>query len=132
MRPGQTRTAQPVAAAAVRFMKAQSRGRWIVAAIIIVTLVGHGVFVVLPAVQKSGETLGGTLLGCCIVAAVLYALWRGYSWARWLFFMSSVIGLAWTAWLSFRWPDPFVVSKAIQAGIIALLLASPSVTVFMS
>ena len=52
-------------------MSVQDRGRWIVIAIICITLVGHTVFVVLPAAQ-TGAGLAGTI----------YRLWL----ARWVAF----------------------------------------------
>jgi uncharacterized protein (DUF983 family) len=114
-------------------MKAQDRGRWIVIAIICIILVGHTVFVVLPAAQTAGQGLLGSLLGYGLLAGLLFALWRGYGWARWLLFGLCVIGSLLILRLTFESPSAFVVWRAIHLIIVALLLAvTPGVASFLA
>ena len=114
-------------------MSVQDRGRWIVIAIICIVVVGHTVFVVLPAVHGGSQGLPGLLIGYGLVAGVLFALWRGYGWARWLLFGLCVMGSLWVLRLTFESPSAFVVSRAIHLVIVALLLvATPSVASFLA
>jgi hypothetical protein len=62
----------------------RGRGRCLVLTTIIITLVGNLFFVVLPALSDSIPFFAGTILGFCAVAALLYAMWRGQNWGRWL------------------------------------------------
>jgi hypothetical protein len=114
-------------------MSVQDRGRWIVIAIICITLVGHTVFVILPAAQTGGQGLPGLFIGYGLLAGLLFALWRGYGWARWLLFGLSVIGSLWIVRLAFESPSAFLISRAIHLTIVALLLsAAPSIASFLA
>jgi ABC-type lipoprotein release transport system permease subunit len=114
-------------------MSMQNRGRWIVIAIICITLVGHTVFVALPVAQTGTQGLPGLLIGYGLLAGLLFALWRGYDWARWLLFGLSVIGSLWILRLAYESPSAFVVARALHLIIVALLLAAaPSVASFLA
>jgi nicotinamide riboside transporter PnuC len=75
-------------------MSSVARGRCLVLTTIIITLLGNLVLAVLPAVGDSIPFFAGTILGFCAVAALLYAMWRGQNWARWLLVAIYVVGLA--------------------------------------
>jgi uncharacterized membrane protein HdeD (DUF308 family) len=107
-------------------MSSLDRGRRIVLAIIVITLLGGLFFVVLPAASDSIPVFAGTLLGLCTVAALLYAMWRGQRWARWFLVASYVIGLALRLPLIFRSPHVLDIARATQQFVAALLLAAPS------
>jgi hypothetical protein len=114
-------------------MRAQDLGRWIVIAIICITLVGHTVFVVLPAARTEGQGFLGSLLGYGLLAGLLFALWRGYGWARWLLFGLCVIGSLLILRLTFESPSAIVVWRAIHLIIVALFLAvTPGVASFLA
>lgn len=114
-------------------MSSLDRGRRIVLAIIVITLLGGLFFVVLPAASDSIPVFAGTLLGLCTVAALLYAMWRGQRWARWFLVASYVIGLALRLPLIFRPPHVLDIARATQQFVAALLLATPpSVGAFLA
>src|SRR5215813_3827541 len=109
-------------------MNARNRGRWIVAVMIVIALVGHVIFVVLP----DSQNLTGSLIGCVVLVAVLYALWRGYGWARWLLTILCAFGLVVTLWVAFHSLTVVVALKALQfVVILGLLCGSPSVNQFL-
>ena len=100
-------------------------GRCLVLTTIIITLLGNLVFAVLPAVSDSIPFFAGTILGFCAIAALLYAMWRGRSWARWLLVAIYVVGFALRLTLIFRSPHVLDIARATQQFIAALLLAVP-------
>jgi nicotinamide riboside transporter PnuC len=114
-------------------MSSVARGRCLVLTTIIITLVGNLVFAVVPAVGDSIPFFAGTILGFCAVAALLYAMWRGQNWARWLLVAIYVVGLALRLTLIFRSPHVLDIARATQQFVAALLLAAPpSVGVFLA
>jgi uncharacterized membrane protein HdeD (DUF308 family) len=114
-------------------MSSLDRGRRIVLAIIVITLLGGLFFVVLPAASESIPFFTGTILGLCTVAALLYAMWRGQRWARWFLVASYVVGLALRLPLILRSPHVLDIARATQQFVAALLLAAPpSVGVFLA
>jgi uncharacterized membrane protein HdeD (DUF308 family) len=116
-----------------RRMSSVDRGRLLVLAVIVITLLGGLFFVVLPAASDSIPFFAGTVLGLCTVAAVLYAMWRGQPWARWFLVASYVIGLALRLPLIFRAPHALDIARASQQLVAALLLAAPpSVSAFLA
>jgi uncharacterized membrane protein HdeD (DUF308 family) len=74
-------------------MSSVDRGRCLVLAVIVITLLGGLFFIVPPAASDSIPFFAGTILGFCAVSALLYAMWRGQRWARWFLVASYVIGL---------------------------------------
>lgn len=114
-------------------MSAQDRGRWIVIAIICIVVFGHTVFVVVPGVQTAGQGLLGSLIGYGLLAVLLFVLWQGYGWARWLLFGLCVIGSLLILRPAFESPSAFVIWRAIHLIIVALLLAfAPGVASFLA
>ena len=83
--------------------------------------------------SDGGQGLPGLFIGYGLLAGLLFALWRGYGWARWLLFGLCVIGSLWIVLLAFESPSVFVISRAIHLIIVALLLsATPSVASFLA
>jgi nicotinamide riboside transporter PnuC len=114
-------------------MSSVDRGRCLVLTTIVITLLGNLLFVVLPAASDSIPFFAGTILAFCAVAALLYAMWRGQPWARWLLVALYVVGLALRLTLIFRWPDVLDIARATQQFVAALLLAAPpSVGAFLA
>ena len=110
-----------------------NRGRCLVLTTIIITLLGNLVFAVLPAVSDSIPSFAGTILGFCAVAALLYAIWRGQNWARWLLVAIFVVGLALRLTLICHSPHVSDIARAAQQLVAALLLAAPpSVSAFLT
>jgi hypothetical protein len=73
------------------------------------------------------------ILAFCAVEALLYAMWRGQPWARWLLVALYVVGLALRLTLIFRSPDVLDIARATQQFVAAILLvAPPSVGAFLA
>jgi hypothetical protein len=114
-------------------MNPVDRGRCLVLAIITITLLGGLVFGVLPAASESIPVFTGAILAFCAVAALLYAMWRGQRWARWLLVAIYVVGLAFRLTLIVRAPEVLDIARATQQFVAALLLAvPPSVGAFLA
>jgi uncharacterized membrane protein HdeD (DUF308 family) len=114
-------------------MSSVDRGRCLVLTTIVITLLGNLLLVVLPATGDSIPSFAGTILAFCAVAALLYAMWRGQRWARWLLVAMYVVGLAVRLTLIFRSPHVLDIARATQQFVAALLLAAPpSVGAFLA
>jgi hypothetical protein len=114
-------------------MSSLDRGRCLVLTTIVITLLGNLLFVVLPATSDSIPSFAGTILAFCAVAALLYAMWRGQRWARWLLVALYVVGLAVRLTLIFRSPHVLDIARATQQFVAACLLAAPpSVGAFLA
>ena len=114
-------------------MSPVDRGRCLVLTTIVITLLGNFLFVVLPATSDSIPSFAGTILAFCAVAALLYAMWRGQGWARWLLVALYVVGLAVRLTLIFRSPHVLDIARATQQFVAAVLLAAPpSVGAFLA
>jgi hypothetical protein len=109
------------------------RGRYLVCAVVVITVMGNLFFVVIPAASDSAPSFVGTILGFCAVAALLYAMWCGRPWARWLLIGIYVVGLAFRVTLIFRSPQILDIARASQQLVAFLLLATPpSVLAFLA
>ena len=114
-------------------MSQVNRGRCLVLATIAITVVGGLVFGVLPAASESIPFFTGAVLAFCVVAALLYAMWRGQPWARWFLIAIYVVGLAFRLALIVRAPHVLDIARATQQFVSALLLtAPPSVGTFLA
>ena len=114
-------------------MSSLDRGRCLVLTTIVITLLGNLLFVVLPATSDSIPSFDGTILAFCAVAALLYAMWRGQRWARWLLVALYVVGLAARLTVIFRLPHVLDIARATRQFVAALLLAAPpSVGAFLA
>ena len=114
-------------------MSPVDRGRCLVLVIIAITLLGGLLFGVLPAASEGIPVFTGALLAFCAVAALLYAMWRGQPWARWLLVAIYVVGLAFRLTLIVRAPHVLDIARATQQFVAALLLAAPpSVGAFLA
>jgi uncharacterized membrane protein HdeD (DUF308 family) len=110
-----------------------NRGRCLVLATIAITVLGGFVFGVLPAANESIPFLTGAVLAFCVVAALLYAMWRDQPWARWFLVAIYVVGLSYRLALIVRAPHVMDIARATQQFVAALLLARPlSVSVFLA
>ena len=111
----------------------EERGRWLLAAIIGVTLTSDAVVIFLTVARRGLLASGGSLPRWFITAALRYAVWRGYRWARWLTVV--LLGTACLLVVSavLRSAHPLLVGMAIQFGVTAGLLAlSRSISAFLA
>lgn len=113
-------------------MSRVDRGRCLVLAIIAITLLGSLLFGLLPAASESIPFFTGAIVAFCAVAALLYAMWLGQRWARWVLVAIYVVGLAFRLTLIVRAPDVLDIARATQQFVAALLLVAPSVGVFLA
>jgi uncharacterized membrane protein HdeD (DUF308 family) len=114
-------------------MSQVNRGRCLVLATIAITVLGGLVFGVLPAANESSPFFIGAVLAFCVVAVLLYAMWSGQRWARWVLVAIYVVGLAYRLALIVRAPHVLDIARATQQFVAALLLAAPpSVGVFLA
>jgi nicotinamide riboside transporter PnuC len=114
-------------------MSSVGRGRCLVLTTIVITLLGNLLVVVLPAESDNIPFFAGKILAFCAVAALLYAMWRGQRWARWLLVAIFVVGLVLRLTLIFPSPHALDIVRATQQFVAALLLAlPPSVGAFLA
>jgi hypothetical protein len=105
-------------------MSLVDRGRYLVCAVIVITLLGN-LLVVIPAASDSAPSFAGTIVAFGAVAALPYAMWRGQPWARWPLIARYVVGLAVRLTLIFRAPHVLDIARASQQLVASMLLAVP-------
>ena len=123
-----------LAGSAVRAMTAQERlGGWLVAAAIALTLCGDGLVITLKVMHSGMSASGSSFDRWFLTAALLYAVWQGQRWARWL--TVALMGFA----LLILFPavlqggmSPLLFAVAVQiAAVFTILAFPPSVSAFL-
>jgi hypothetical protein len=109
------------------------RGRWLVLAVIGVTLAGDGI-VISGKISALGLAASkGSILRWFLEAALLGAIWQGRNWARWL--MAGLNGLALTIVVEslLAGGHPLEFAIGVQFAFSGAVLAfSPSVSAFLA
>lgn len=110
----------------------QKRGHKLLIGIVILTF-GSDLFIgALTMFQNGVPGAVGTLVRWLLTAGLLYALWKGHGWARWL-----MVGLCSATFLmmtmaALQNPQPFyIIFDACLAVITGLLMASKSISEFL-
>lgn len=113
-------------------MSSIDRGRYIVWSVIVITLLGN-LLVVIPDASDTAPSFAGKILAFGAVVALLYAMWRGQPWARWLLVAVYVVGFVFRLTVIVRTPHLLDIARATQQFVAALLLtAPPSVGAFLA
>lgn len=123
-----------LAGPSLRGMSEEERlGQGLVALAIALILCGDG-FLVAYRILRLGMALSGSsLVRYSLTVILLYAVWRGHDWARWLAVALLGVAFAICALALFRHMHPLVVVVAFQMALCFGLLAFPSsVTAFLN
>jgi hypothetical protein len=110
------------------------RGRLLLLIAFAVTLLGD-LLTILVKILRVGLTPSsfGSVLRWFITAALLYAIWRGHRWARWLTVGLLGLGLLMIVPVLLQSMHPLVIVVALQFIIaLALLAFSPNVAAFIN
>lgn len=107
-------------------------GRLIVLVAIATTLLGDLVVIFLTIPHIPPPRAIGSVVRWLITAVLLYAVWRGRTWARWLTVALLSLGLLLAIPQALRTMHPLLIGIALQfATAICLLAFPPSVSAFL-
>jgi len=109
------------------------RGKLLLLIAFAVSLLGDLLTIVVK-ILRVGLTPGsfGSVLRWLITAALLYAIWRGHRWARWLMVGLLGLGLVLIGPVALVSMHPLAIAVALQFIIaLGLLAFSPSVSAFI-
>jgi hypothetical protein len=101
------------------------RGRCLLAIAIVITLIGDLAIVLLKILRLGVQVSAGSAARWIITAALLYAVWVGLRWARWLMVTLLGLGLVMVVPVMLSSLDPLAVGIALQFAVAAALLAFP-------
>jgi hypothetical protein len=109
------------------------RGRRLVISATFFILFGDGAVILITMPDSEFRVLVASVLRWLITAGLLFAIWRGQRWARWLVVTLLAVGLGSFVPASIQNPNPLLIGLIVQFGFALVLLASPpSVTAFQA
>jgi hypothetical protein len=104
-----------------------------IVAIGMVTLASDAVTIVMSVMNDGLAALGPAIPRWFLTATLLYLLWRGYQWARWVFIILCSAGFLMLTMALLQTPYVFFIGiDVVLAIIIGLLAASPSILSFLA
>jgi hypothetical protein len=109
------------------------RGRRFLISAIFFILFADGITIVAKMPQSGFQTFAVGVLRWLIAAGLLFAMWRGHRWARWLMVVLLIFGLASFLPSALQSPNPLFIGVMVQFAWALVLLSVPaSVSAFQA